>query len=221
MQTSEEQISDWVIKNHRKYIVLNKPAGISVQRTKDNESGLEQFASAYTKRDLHVINRIDRPVSGIVLMAKDSETAGTLSEVIQDEKTVKTYIAIVHKAAVEKSGKLSHYLRKTNNKAILSTQDDKRAKLAVLEYTLHQELDNYYILHVTTETGRFHQIRAQLAAYGLPIKGDVKYGARRANKDRSICLHAYRLAYHDPISGEDVVWEAKPPLDTLWDQYKA
>lgn len=220
MPHSQDRFSDWIIKNHRRYIVINKPAGLSVQRTKDNEAGLEQIASSYAKLDLHVINRIDRPVSGVVIMAKDSPTAAVLNEVIQDKATIKTYIAIVQKVDIPEKGKLEHYLRKTNNKSMVCTADHPSAKAACLNYEVVKELDNYLILEIQTETGRFHQIRAQLAAIGAFIKGDVKYGARRGNKDRSIHLHALSIKYHDPIGGQDIEWKADMPKDTLWAQYQ-
>lgn len=218
MSVEEGRISDWIIKNHRKYIVINKPSGLAVQRTKEEEPGLEQIASAYAKRDLHVINRIDRPVSGVVIMAKDPETAAQLSAIIPSNSTQKTYLAIVQKSDFPRSGTLKHFVKKTNNKSIIVDAGHPKAKEAILSYQTLKELDNYVILQVHTETGRFHQIRSQLAAIGAHIKGDVKYGSRRANKDRSIHLHAYKVAYPDPISGEKVEWLASLPKDVLWDQ---
>lgn len=217
---AEQNISDWIVKNHRHYIIANKPSGMPVQAGADGSQGIDQLLSAYTKCNLHVVNRIDQPVSGLVLLAKNGVVAGQLAQALAAKKTVKTYLAIVDKSDAPLQGRLHHHLRKTNNKSLLCEPNHPRAKEAILYYETVQELDRYRIVKVHTETGRFHQIRAQLSAAGMPIKGDVKYGSRRGNKDRSIYLHAYELAYYDPISSEQVVHQAPLPDDPLWALYK-
>lgn len=216
----DQNISDWIIKNHRHYLIVNKPAGIPVQAGANNVQALDQILSAYTKCNLHVVNRIDQPVSGLVILAKSGSTAGVIATALAEPKTVKTYLAITDKVeSLPAKGTLTNHLRKTNNKALVCDDNHPKGKEAVLHYETVATLDRYNILSIQTETGRFHQIRAQLAAVGMSIKGDVKYGSRRGNKDRSIHLHAYQLEYHDPISKEAVKYTAKLPDDSLWKLY--
>lgn len=214
---SENRISDWIIKNHRKYIVANKPAGIAVQHQDQEELSLEQALSAYAQCDLHTINRIDQPVSGLVLLAKSSPSAAQLHAALSEPTAHKTYLALVDKGTYPAADTLQHHLVKKGAKAFIADAKQGSAKLATLHYRTLAALDRYTLLEVTTETGRFHQIRAQLAHISAHIKGDVKYGSRRGNRDRSIHLHAWKMAYHDPIANQAVEWVAPPPShDNLW-----
>lgn len=210
-------ISDWVIRNHRHYVVVNKPAGLAVQSADDEQMSLEQVLSAYTKCSLYPVHRIDQPVSGLVIFGKNGTVAGQIATALASDDTIKRYLAIVAKVPdLPPSRELEHYLRKRGSKTTISTSDDNLAKKAVLNYNLETDLDRYHVLEVMLSTGRYHQIRAQLAAEGLYIQGDVKYGARRGNKDRSIGLHAYQLSYKDPVSGDPITFEAPLPTTGLW-----
>ena len=186
-----------------------------MQKTKENELGLLEILSAYTKISLHLIRRIDTPVSGLVIIAKSKEAAAKLSAALSQESAKKQYLAIVEKADIPNEAEITHYLRKRGGKTFVSNKEE--GKKATLHYQVFQTLENYLILKIKAETGRFHQIRAQLSAIGSPVKGDVKYGARRSNPDRSILLHAWKLSYKDPFNKESVEWEAPLPKETLWD----
>lgn len=210
-------ISDWVIRNHRHYVVVNKPAGLAVQTSDEDQKDLLQIMSAYTKCDLHAVHRIDQPVSGAVILAKSGEVAGQLSQALNQPSTTKRYIALV--AKVENfvaSQSLQHYLRKRGSKSMVSSADDDKAKKADLTYTHVGDLDRYHALQVDIVTGRFHQIRVQLAKGGMPIQGDVKYGARRGNRDRSIGLHAWQIHFDDSISEERMIVQAPLPESGMW-----
>jgi 23S rRNA pseudouridine1911/1915/1917 synthase len=215
-QHSAFNIGDWVVFKCNQFIVFNKPAGIPVQADKTGDNSLLQLGSAYSKRTLFPINRIDRPASGLVVFGRKESATAHLSEQFRERKVEKTYLAVVGEMPSEKSGTLRHFIRKSGkgNKAIIV--DEQQGKEAVLEYKVLGSIENYHLLEIKPLTGRYHQIRAQLAAIGCPIKGDVKYGFRRSNKDRSIHLHAWKLALRHPVSGELLNLEAPTPEDPVW-----
>jgi len=212
------EISDFIVEQNNQFIVANKPCGMPSVPDKSGDKNLKNLLEAYTKRDLHIITRIDRPVSGLCVFAKNTNAAKTLTEQIQASKISKSYLAIVEGALTTDSGTLNDFLMKhKSNKSIVVEEGSKNAKKATLKYVVQKKLDNYTILEVEILTGRFHQIRSQLANLGHPIKGDVKYGARRKNKDRSIYLHAYDLSFYHPVTEEKVSFKLAPnPDDSLW-----
>lgn len=216
--TSKHQISDFILEHNNQYIVAAKPGGMPSVPDQTGDSNLKNMLEAYSKHDLHIITRTDRPVSGLSLFAKSQNAARDLSNQIKENKISKSYLAIVEKSPAEDSGELVHYLFKgRNNKSIVVDKDHKAAKKSVLTYSVVTELDNYTVLKVELKTGRFHQIRSQLAHIGCPIKGDVKYGARRKNKDRSINLHAFELSFDHPVTKERKSYKVLPDTtDTLW-----
>ena len=199
-------------------LVVNKPPGLPVQPDATGDTSLYELAKAYAKSELHLAHRLDRPTSGLVLFAKKKPGLADLQRQFAAGEVKKVYLAVVAKALPAESGELQHYLRRDGRrkKAYVVDAGSEGAKAATLAYKLVGRSERYYCYELIPRQGRFHQIRAQLAAAGSPIKGDVKYGARRANKDRSIGLHARSLTFVQPISHERVTVHAAPPDEALW-----
>ena len=212
------KISDWILYKNNQLIAFNKPAGIPVQPDKTGGKSLLEFAEIYCKSNLHIIHRIDRPASGVLLLAKSKKCLAQLNAQFQQRTIQKTYLAVVKNAPKSNEATLTHYLRKNgkSNKSHVFDKPTKGAKEANLAYITIAQSDNYTLLRIDLQTGRHHQIRAQLAAIGSPIKGDVKYGARRANKDRSIHLHAWKITFQHPVTLEKTTLTAPPPSETIW-----
>lgn len=214
---------DILYKNNQ-LLVVNKPGGIATQADKTGDLSLQQQAEAYCKHPLHLVNRIDRPVSGIVLFAKSKSAMTTMTDQFRQQTVEKEYLAVVSALPPEKEGTLTHFLKKNEAKNTVAVAKEEQAgyERAELAYQLLGSTDRYHLLLVRPLTGRHHQIRAQLAAIGCPVKGDVKYGARRGNRDHSIHLHAWRLAFDHPVSGERVRLEAElPKEEALWEAMRA
>jgi 23S rRNA pseudouridine1911/1915/1917 synthase len=203
-------------------IAVYKPHGLATQAdTKGGPSLLDQ-TKQWIKTEqnkpgnvfLGLVHRLDKPVSGVVLFAKTSKAASRLSEQFRERKTQKIYRTVICGAPIQANGSLVHYLRKENSmKATVFPRPTPSAKKSVLSYTLIEKLSTDSILEVTLETGRFHQIRAQLAFMGNPILGDVKYGARSPLPDRQIALYAQKLVVTHPISQDEITLESPPPPD--------
>jgi 23S rRNA pseudouridine1911/1915/1917 synthase len=210
------QISELIIFQTHQFLVANKPAGIPIQLDKTGDKPLVDILSIYCKSDLYVVHRLDRPVSGVVIFAKNKKAAAHFSKQFQEKTVEKKYLAVVKECPKEKSTTLVHYLKKigTHEKAYLDPS--KGGQEAELNYTHLNSTDNYHLLEINPTTGRFHQIRAQLAAIGSPIKGDVKYGFKRSNADRSIHLHASKIKFKHPITNHPLEFEAPLPEDNLW-----
>ena len=220
-------MQDQILYEDNHLFIINKRAGQLVQGDKTgDESLLETLKHFIKERDhkpgnvfLGLVHRIDRPTSGLVIYAKTSKALSRLTQMIKNREIKKTYWAIVPKEIVPKSQRLVHYLKKNekNNKAIVFTKPTDGAKEAILTYTIIKVLDNYQLLEVDLETGRHHQIRAQLSKIGLPIKGDLKYGAPRSNQDGGISLNARKLASIHPVTRERIEITAPvPQQDTVW-----
>lgn len=216
------RFSNNVISNKHGYVALNKPAGIPTQEDKSGDQSLHASAECYCKTKLHLLNRLDRPASGLVLMSKKESFTKHYNQLQSDGKLVKTYLAITAKKDVPKEGTLENFLAHNSkvNKAIV-TDELEGSKKVQLDYEILSELDNYFFVKINIQSGKFHQIRSQLAHIGLHIKGDVKYGARRKNKDRGIHLHAYHYLVHDPITKKSLELFADVPSDALWDAVKS
>ena len=212
-------IGDWVIAKNNQFIAFNKPPGIPVQSDKTGDKSLLQLGEIYCKSKLFLTHRIDRPASGIVVFAKSKKGVAILNEQFQARTVTKTYLAVAKNKPKEDSAALQHFLKKNEkaNKSVAVAKDVPGSKLAELTYKTIGSSDHYHLLQMELTTGRHHQIRAQLAAIGSPIKGDVKYGARRSNKDRSIHLHAWKLDFKHPVSKQDVHLVAPLPSDPVWD----
>ena len=213
------QISTFILYKDHHFIVALKPAGILVQEDKTGDASLLRMLQAYSNRDLFLCNRIDRPVSGLVLLAKTPQDQTSINAQMENGLLHKTYLALVQKKEISSNGQFRDYMihDTQNNKArIVESAEILGAKLAMMDYKCLVSLDKYLLLEITTETGRYHQIRCQLGHHGLFIKGDVKYGARRSNKDRSIGLHAWKLRFHHPTLNKELSFEAPLPDHDLW-----
>ncbi|MDZ7877957.1 MAG: RluA family pseudouridine synthase [Saprospiraceae bacterium] len=200
-------------------IAFNKPASLPTQADETGDTSLQQYAEKALNCTLFVVHRLDRPTSGIVVFAKHEQAAASLSQQFQSRETEKKYFAIVEKKPEIESGALLHFLahNSANNKSFPIAEGSANAKRAELRFILRGSSDRYFLLELTLLTGRHHQIRAQLSAIGCPIKGDVKYGARRSNTDRSIHLHAAELTLKQPQTGERLTLRAEPlHKDALW-----
>lgn len=220
-EKKEMNLGDLVLYKNNQLIAFSKPVAIGVQPDKTEDKSLLDFAEIYCKSKLHVIHRLDRPASGVVLFAKNKKALAHLNQQFKDRKVEKVYLAVVKNAPEEPEGQLVHYVYKNNvkNKSIAATEEQPGSKKAVLNYKVIGKIDNYSLVQIELLTGRFHQIRAQLAAIGCPIKGDVKYGFKRGNKDRSIHLHAWKLQFMHPVSDERVELVADVPADNVWQAF--
>ncbi|WP_313026937.1 RluA family pseudouridine synthase [Soonwooa sp.] len=208
-------------------MVINKKVGQLVQGDKTGDSSLLELIKDFIKkRDdkpgnvfLGLVHRIDRPTSGLVLYAKTSKALSRLTQMVANREIKKTYWALVAKEMIPTSQRLVNYLKKNekNNKAIVFSKPTDGAKEAILTYHLLQTLDNYLLLEIDLETGRHHQIRAQLSKNGTPIKGDLKYGSPRSNPDGGINLHARQLNFVHPVTKEDIeIIASLPKNDKVW-----
>ena len=193
---------DLIVHKDRDLLVLNKPPSVPSQPDKTGALDILSWAEQEFSTSYHLLGRLDRPVSGLLALIRRQKQNNFSALNIK-----KKYIALVPKEA-EDEAILEHYHMKNgrSKKAIIRPEAQAKFKLCQLQYKKLHELNHYSLIEIVPKTGRFHQIRAQLAFVGLPIKGDVKYGARRKNKDRSIDLHAYSLEILD----ENMVFEKFP-----------
>lgn len=207
-------------------IVINKASSEIVQGDRTGDKPLSEKVKEYLKEKYNkpgnvfcgVTHRLDRPTSGVVVFAKTSKALTRLNKMFRNDEVDKVYWAIVQNRPVSDRGTLTHYLikdSKRNNSTAYNTER-KNTKKAVLHYSLINQSENYHLLEVKLETGRHHQIRVQLAKIGSPIKGDLKYGAARSNRDGSISLHARGISFIHPVSKEKVDITAPVPEDNLW-----
>lgn len=215
-------IGDLIIYKNNQFIAFNKPGGIPSQDDPTGEKSLLNLAEIYSKGPVYIINRIDRPTSGIVLFSKTKPSQAAINEQLREGSIEKWYLAVVDKTITPAHQKLTHTLWKDSRKKQSQVIEEGHpgGKKASLSYEVVETTDRYALLLIKMETGRFHQIRAQLAHIGYPIKGDVKYGFRRANKDRSIHLHAWKMAFTHPVSAERVTLTAPVPEDPLWQAFQ-
>ena len=207
-------------------IIVNKRAGDIVQGDKTGDKPLSEVVKSFLKQKynkpgnvyLGVVHRLDRPTTGIVLFAKTSKALPRLNKLFADKKANKTYWALVKNVPDKTENTLIHWLKKNpkNNKSSAFIKETESSKKAILHYKTIKQLDNYFLLEIALETGRHHQIRSQLSSIGCPIKGDLKYGFDRSNKDGSISLHARRLDFTHPVSKEPVSITAPLPDDPIW-----
>lgn len=215
-----------VIYEDNHLIAINKRSGDIVQGDKTGDAPLSEVVKEYIKIKnnkpgnvyLGVTHRLDRPTSGIVIFAKTSKALPRLNTLFAEKEAKKTYWAVVKNQPPKQKELLIHWLvRNTKqNKSYAHKKEVADSKKAILEYTLLKKLDHYFLLEIDLKTGRHHQIRAQLAAIGCIIKGDLKYGADRSNKDGSIHLHARTLSFVHPVKKEFIDLIAEPPNEAIW-----
>ncbi len=211
-------IGSLIIYKNNQLIAFNKPATLTVQSDKTGDKALVDIAEIYCKSRLSLIHRLDRPASGIVLFAKTKNATKAINAQFQERNINKKYLAVVKNKPAKSSGNLVHFLRKNekDNRTSAFEKEVAYSKKAELSYKIIGSIENYHLLEIDLITGRHHQIRSQLSAIGCPIKGDVKYGFRRGNKDRSIHLHAWKLAFSHPVTKERVELVAELPDESVW-----
>jgi len=207
-------------------IIVNKRAGDIVQGDKTGDKPLSEIVKEYIAKKynkpgavyLGVVHRLDRPTSGIIVFARTSKALPRLNKLFADKEAKKTYWAVVKKKPPKESDTLIHWLKRNpkQNKSYAHKNEVTDSKKAILEYRILKKLDNYYLLEIDLHTGRHHQIRSQLSSIGCEIKGDLKYGANRSNKDGSIHLHSRKLSFTHPVKKEPLTIIAPPPNDPIW-----
>ena len=211
-------------------IALNKMPSEIVQGDKTGDTPMSDNIKEYLKEKLQkpgaafigVVHRIDRPVSGVVIFAKTSKALIRMNELFREKKIKKTYWAVVKNKPPEDAGTLIHYLKKdeAKNKSKAYDHEVPGSLRSWLDYKVIGKSDNYYLLEVSPETGRHHQIRVQLAAIGCQIKGDLKYGYARSNADGSIHLHARKINFIHPVRKEGISLIAPVPNDVVWKYFE-
>jgi len=209
-------------------IAINKKSGDIVQGDKTGDAPLSDFVKAYIKKKynkpgevfLGTIHRLDRPTSGVVLYARTSKALTRMNEQFRNKEVQKTYWAVVDNPPPNTSGKLDNFLQKNEKQNKSYVTKNKEGKHAVLDFKLLKKLDNFYHLEVKPQTGRHHQIRVQLANIGCIVKGDLKYGAKRSNKDANIHLLAQKLEFVHPVTKEPISITAPAPKDSIWQACK-
>ena len=212
-----------VIYEDNHIIVVNKRPGEIVQGDKTGDTPLSETIKSYLKEKYNkpgnvfcgVVHRIDRPVGGLVIFAKTSKALSRLNDMLRKGEIHKTYWALVEGKPEKASDTLRNFLVSDGriNKTFIAREGDRDAKESALKYSTVANGDRYSLLEVNLLTGRKHQIRAQLSAIGHPIKGDLKYGARRSNPDGGISLLARRIEFIHPVSKEPVAIEAPLPSE--------
>jgi 23S rRNA pseudouridine1911/1915/1917 synthase len=195
-------------------LLVNKPAGLAVQNDGKQTSLLQLI-----KHPFEPVHRLDQRVSGLLLLAKTAEVQAALNKAFQERHINKQYKAIVGQQLPTAEGILEHWLRKKGEqqKAQVFKQAVAHAKQAKLQYQLKQSTNRYHLLEIQLHTGLFHQIRAQLAAIGCPIVGDLKYGFPRSSPDGSIFLQAHKLSFTNPITKEQMAFNI--PIPEIWKKY--
>lgn len=207
-------------------IIVSKESGEIVQGDKTGDIPLSETVKQYVKKVhdkpgnvfLGVVHRLDRPVSGVVVFAKTSKALSRLNVMFRDGEVHKTYWAIVQGRPDCEADTLTGWLTRNEkqNKSYCHPREVRGSKKAILEYRMLASTGRYSLLEVKLLTGRHHQIRCQLAAAGCPIKGDLKYGAKRSNPDGSISLHSRRVEFIHPVSKLPIAVDAPVPHDNLW-----
>lgn len=211
-------------------IAVNKSAGILVQGDQSGDLPLSEMVKEYIGKKYNkpgavfcgVIHRIDRPVSGLVLMARTSKGLSRMNEQFQKRRIRKVYFALTNKKPENEEGTLVHWITKEaqKNKAHAHESDKKGGQRAELHYTILGRNGDFYLWQIELKTGRPHQIRVQLAKINCPIKGDLKYGAPRKNHDSSIHLHSKALIFEHPVKKEKMILEAPLPKESTWSLFK-
>ena len=224
-------ISDRILYEDNHLIIINKLSSEIVQGDKTGDKTLAETVQSFIKkRDrkpgnvfLGITHRLDRPTSGIVIFAKTSKALSRMNQLFRDHKVRKTYWAVLQGQPEKENDRLTDHLRRDRkkNRSFVCKPTVRDAKRAVLTYKLLCRSDNYVLAEVDLETGRHHQIRAQFSSRGCPIKGDLKYGAKRSNPGGGIHLHARMVRFVHPVSKEALEVSAPVPRDDLlWQEFE-
>lgn len=227
-----------VVYEDNHIIIVSKSSSEIVQGDKTGDKPLSETVKEYIKEAyakpgnvfLGVVHRLDRPVSGLVLFARTSKALPRLNTMFSNGEVHKTYWAIVSPPPVTSAAQLdgewhtlTHWIvrNEKQNKSYAYDREVPHSKKAVLDYRLLLRSERYCLVEVNLHTGRHHQIRCQLSKIGIPIKGDLKYGAKRSNQDGSICLHSRKMQFVHPVSKKEIVVVAPVPNDNLWKSFEA
>lgn len=215
-----------VVYEDNHIIIVYKESGEIVQGDKTGDTPLAETVKEYIKEKYHkpgnvflgVVHRLDRPVAGLVVFARTSKALSRLNEMFRKGEVHKTYWTITQNVPAEETGTLTNWMTRNEkqNKSYAYDREVPGAKKAVLKYRVIGHSARYHLLEITLLTGRHHQIRCQLAHIDCPIKGDLKYGARRSNPDGSISLLSHRVQFIHPVSGKEIDVISPLPEDKLW-----
>ncbi|MCX6275759.1 MAG: RluA family pseudouridine synthase [Bacteroidetes bacterium] len=226
--TTEKPLQILFEDNH--LIIVNKRSGDIVQSDKTGDKPLVDKVKDYIKEKyqkagdafLGIPHRIDRPTTGIVIFCRNSRSLERINQMFKEKAIKKTYWAIVKNKPPFDSGKLVHFMKRNEqqNKSYASELEKPGAQRAELDYKIIAQSDRYFLLEIDLQTGRHHQIRAQLSKIGSPIKGDLKYGYERSNEDGSISLHARKVEFLHPSKKEPMFVVASVPEDKLWKHFE-
>ncbi len=217
--------SERILFEDNHLIIVNKNPGELSQGDRTGDHTLADIVKSYIKKIykkpgnvyLGISHRLDRPTSGIIIFCKTSKSLTRLNRMFKENEVKKTYWAITKKIESNKIIRLENFLQKNEkqNKSYV-TKDTKNGKKSILNFKVIKSLENYSLLEILLETGRHHQIRAQLSHYGYPIKGDLKYGFNRPNKNGSVHLHSRKIKFVHPVTKKEICLTATPPKDTIW-----
>lgn len=217
---SFDSIGDLVLYNTHQLVAFNKPVNLPVQPDTSGTTSLLEMGSAYCGSTLLLLHRLDRPTSGLVLFARKKSAQTSLNRQFSERQVRKFYLAVVAEKPPQEEGTLVHYLRPNRkghrNRTAVLEEPAGGAKRAELHYRYVGSSERYHLLLVELVTGRHHQIRAQLGHIGAPVRGDDKYGFKRANPDGGIDLHAWRLSFAHPVTEEEVTLTAPVPDSPVW-----
>ena len=224
MNSTKENLQVLFEDNH--IIIVNKRAGDITQGDKTGDKPLSDVIKEYVKEKYNkpgkvfigTVHRLDRPTSGVVIFARTSKALERLNKMLREKTIAKTYWALVKNAPKKETDTLINFLKKDTkkNKSFVYKKEIEGSKKAILHYKILKKLENYSLIEVDLETGRHHQIRTQLSHIGSAIKGDLKYGFPRSNKDGSISLHARKINFIHPVSKEEITITAATPKDVVW-----
>lgn len=219
----------YVLYEDNHLLIVNKAAGVLVQGDHTKDTPLVELCREYIREKYNkpgnvfmgLVHRIDRPVSGIVVLAKTSKALERMTKIFHDRKVQKTYWAIVKKRPRQTQGTLINWLKKDGTKNIVTAykEDTKDAQKAELSFKVMGKLNDHFLVEIKPKTGRPHQIRAQLGSIKCPIKGDLKYGFDKPNADKSINLHARKLYFEHPVKKEPIEIVAPVPENDFWEQF--
>ena len=224
MNSTKENLQVLFEDNH--IIIVNKRAGDITQGDKTGDKPLSDVIKEYVKDKYNkpgkvfigTVHRLDRPTSGIVIFARTSKALERLNKMLREKTIKKTYWALVKNAPKVTTDTLTNFLKKDTkkNKSFVYKKEIEGSKKAILHYNIIKKLENYFLIEIDLETGRHHQIRTQLSYIGSAIKGDLKYGFPRSNKDGSISLHARKIKFIHPVSKQEITITAPTPKDVIW-----
>lgn len=211
-------------------IILNKAVSDIVQGDRSGDMSLDNKLREFiSERDskpgnvyIGIPHRLDRPVSGAIVYTKTSKALSRMTETFRKKEVEKVYYAITYKRPEPISGTLEHFITRNTrqNKSFCSEEEKKGSKHAILHYKFKSSSDKYHLLEILLDTGRHHQIRSQLASIGCVIKGDLKYGAPRSNKNGGISLHARKLSFDHPVKGTRIEVVAPFPQGDIFDVFE-